>query len=364
MLTPRRRLPRRAVLLACLGVAAAACGPGAADDRRRPGASASVASLPTATPQAVAPSDQQRRERGPAPPAGPAGAPTGRDAGRPAGGVRRAPSRPPKLALVWSADGGPDPLRRPIAAAVDRRGDVYVVDAGDDRIRVFDRDGRPRAPWGGEGGDAGQFRFRRRAARRRPAGACARRRSAAAWPWTSRDRVYVADFGNHRVQVFDRDGRFLAAWGREGGGAGRVPAAERRRGRRAGPRPRLRLRNRRIQQFDDDGRFLAEWGSAPGGLAVDERGRVYVGYPWLGRVQVFDGQGRFLAMLAWGGPGGGGPDASALAVDRAGRMYVAGVGAEVLQLDGEGRLVASWSADCVGEWTFGEAGGGGGGRRR
>jgi DNA-binding beta-propeller fold protein YncE len=33
-------------------------------------------------------------------------------------------------------------------------------------------------------------------------------------------RVFVTDYGNHRVQVFDHDGRFLAAWGKHGRNAG------------------------------------------------------------------------------------------------------------------------------------------------
>ncbi len=30
------------------------------------------------------------------------------------------------------------------------------------------------------------------------------------------DYVYVAEFGNHRVQKFTRDGQFVAAWGTQG----------------------------------------------------------------------------------------------------------------------------------------------------
>jgi DNA-binding beta-propeller fold protein YncE len=269
----------------------------------------------------------------------PGATPVGRAAGWPI------PESAPKLALVWSTDGGSDPLGRPIAATVDRHGDVYVADAVHGRIRVFDRDGRSIRQWGGEGVDVGQFRFA--ALRCADQGACATEIGGGV-AVDEQDRVYVADYGNHRVQVFDRAGRFLAGWGREGAAPGefRLPS-----GAAVDGRGRVHVcdsLNRRIQQFDRAGRFLAEWGSAPGGLAVDERGRVYVGYPWLSRVQIFDGQGRFLAVLAWGAPGGGGPDASALAVDRAGRIYVAGIGADVLQLDGEGRLMASWNADSWG----------------
>jgi DNA-binding beta-propeller fold protein YncE len=220
-----------------------------------------------------------------------------------------------------------------------------VVDAVHHCIRVFDREGRPRRQWGGEGVDVGQFRFA--AKHCADQGACAAEVGGGV-AVDERDRVYVADFGNHRVQVFDRAGRFLAGWGREGARPGEFRRPS---GVAVDGRGRVHVcdsLNRRIQRFDRDGRLLAEWGSAPGGLAVDERGRVYVGYPWLSRAQVFDDQGRFLAVMAWGAPGGGGPDVAALAVDRAGRIYVAGIGAEVLQLDEEGRLTASWNTDSWG----------------
>ena len=34
------------------------------------------------------------------------------------------------------------------------------------------------------------------------------------------DEVLVADFANHRVQVFGLDGSFVRQWGGKGGGAG------------------------------------------------------------------------------------------------------------------------------------------------
>ena len=38
-------------------------------------------------------------------------------------------------------------------------------------------------------------------------------------------RVFVTDYSNNRVQVFDRDGRFLAAWGEYGTDAGEFISA-------------------------------------------------------------------------------------------------------------------------------------------
>ena len=41
-----------------------------------------------------------------------------------------------------------------------------------------------------------------------------------AWRSTGTARFTVAEIGNDRVQVFDRDGKFLTAWGRKGSGNG------------------------------------------------------------------------------------------------------------------------------------------------
>ena len=77
--------------------------------------------------------------------------------------------------------------------------------------------------------------------------------------------VYVVDTDNHRVQVFDGNGRFLFKWGRFGTGDG---------------------------QFD-----------SPLGIAVDSRGRVHVADTGNCRIQQFDRRGTFLAK--WGARGSG-----------------------------------------------------------
>jgi tripartite motif-containing protein 71 len=87
--------------------------------------------------------------------------------------------------------------------------------------------------------------------------------------------VYVADYDNNRIQVFDSNGTFVTSWGTEGEGDGAVESividsndniyeAD--------------FGNDRIQKFSKDGQFLAKWGTSgsevgqfmgPAGLAVD-----------------------------------------------------------------------------------------------
>jgi DNA-binding beta-propeller fold protein YncE len=269
--------------------------------------------------------------------------------GLPAIGLDR-PS-PRWAAVVESLGGEPHPLRLPVAVALDSHGHRYVVDAGHQRIQVFDRDGRFVTMWGDEGDDAGQFRFRPRH-RCDAAGAACAPAIGGGVAVDEQGRVYVADYGNHRVQVFDRAGRLLSLWGREGGGpgefglphgiavdgAGRVYVGD--------------LQDHRIQVFDDAGRCLAQWGGTwtgdgrfmwPGGLAVDDQGQVYVADTGNGRVQVFDGQGRLVARWMTAAPAGDEAPVAGIALDRAGRVYVGGAGDRIRQFDRGGRALATWA---------------------
>jgi len=74
------------------------------------------------------------------------------------------------------------------------------ADACNDRIQVFDATGSEAkliAIWGEQGTLPGQLRY----------------------PYDlllDGDYVYVAEFGNHRVQKFTREGKFVASWGVQG----------------------------------------------------------------------------------------------------------------------------------------------------
>jgi len=66
----------------------------------------------------------------------------------------------------------------------DGRGNVYVADAENDRILMFDANGTLLTAWGSYGSDDGQFAS--------PEGVAT----------DGRGNVYVADTGNGRIQKF------------------------------------------------------------------------------------------------------------------------------------------------------------------
>ncbi|MFQ5773640.1 MAG: 6-bladed beta-propeller [Kiloniellaceae bacterium] len=79
-------------------------------------------------------------------------------------------------------DGSGD-LAQPKGVAVDAEGDVYLVDALFNRVQIFDSNGRFLLAFGAEGTNVGSFWL--------PSGM-----------FIARDRIYVADSYNRRVQVF------------------------------------------------------------------------------------------------------------------------------------------------------------------
>jgi sugar lactone lactonase YvrE len=95
---------------------------------------------------------------------------------------------------------GLDIFDSPTGVAVASNGDIYISEGhgetsvNNSRIMVFTTDGKFIKTFGARGTGDGQMR------------------SPHAIAFDSRDHLYVADRGNSRIVVFDRDGNFLTAW--------------------------------------------------------------------------------------------------------------------------------------------------------
>lgn len=91
-------------------------------------------------------------------------------------------------------------FNRPATLNFDSDGNVYVADGyGNTRVAKYSAGGRYIRHWGTPGKGDGQFNLVHEIA------------------VDDVNRIYVGDRGNSRIQVFDRDGKFLAKW--EGIGA-------------------------------------------------------------------------------------------------------------------------------------------------
>lgn len=147
--------------------------------------------------------------------------------------------------------------------------------------------------------------------------------------------IFVSDgYGNSRVVKFAKDGKFIREWGKKGTGdgefnlphavvldsKGRVYVGDR--------------ENNRVQLFDADGKFLAVWkeSGAPYGLFLTSAGRLLVADGRANTVNVLDPQGKPLGRF-----GAKGTDAGQFAMphwlcaDTRGTIYVAEVTGQRLQ---------------------------------
>ncbi|HLQ26516.1 MAG TPA: tetratricopeptide repeat protein [Acidiferrobacterales bacterium] len=156
---------------------------------------------------------------------------------------------------------------------------LAVVKGGENMIAVVDNKGALRYLIGESGGDQGQLK------------------DPGEIVYSPRDRLYVADRGNHRVSVFSGDGVFLFSFG-------------------AGPVP--------------------EGLDKPTHVAVDAQEQVYVLDSGGARVSVYAYNGRLLKQISVEklnyaeSP----PKLSALAVDRQGQVFLADrANGKILQLD-------------------------------
>jgi len=234
----------------------------------------------------------------------------------------------------------------PTGIEVDLNGNIYVSDRLNDRVQVFEPDGmgsfRFRTSFGSTGSGDGQF---------------SRPRSIAL---DSDGNVYVADFSNDRVQVFEPDGtggfQFRLKFGVNGSGELDNPS-----GIDLDPDGNVYVvdsNNDRVQVFEPDGlggfQFKTAFGSfgsgegefiVPAGIALDINGNVYVVDTADNRVQVFepDGLGGFQFKSELGSFGSGNFDLpNGITVDINGIVYVADSGnnrIQALEPDGAGGLM-------------------------
>jgi DNA-binding beta-propeller fold protein YncE len=96
------------------------------------------------------------------------------------------------------AGDGHDTFNRPSAVVTAANGDIYVADGhggeSNARIAKFSKDGRFVKTWGRKGSGPGEFGELHGIA------------------VDSVGRIFVADRGNSRIQIFDGDGGFIAQW--------------------------------------------------------------------------------------------------------------------------------------------------------
>ena len=144
---------------------------------------------------------------------------------------------------------------------VDKDGNVWVADKGSDMVIKFNPEGRVAMVFGRkqEASDEGTEPLRHPKPPLPPVDGMFRQVTDMAWD--AAGNTYISDgYINSRVAKIDKDGNWLKSWGEPGDGPG---------------------------QFN-----------TPHSIAVDAEGRVYVADRGNRRIQVFDGEGKFLHQIS------------------------------------------------------------------
>jgi DNA-binding beta-propeller fold protein YncE/ABC-type spermidine/putrescine transport system permease subunit II len=186
-----------------------------------------------------------------------------------------------QLVTQWGESGAsPGQLTFPRSAALNSSGEIFLSEYGQvERVLRFAPGGHPLLSIIGSAGTGiGEFN--------RPEGIGT----------APDDRLFVADSCNHRVQVFDRAGRFLSAFGAAGSDAGQMSYPYDVRIDALGTIFVCEFGNSRVQVFDRKLKPVETIGGSggepghmhnPWAIALDSRGNLYVADSGNHRVQKF-----------------------------------------------------------------------------
>jgi len=217
-----------------------------------------------------------------------------------------------KFVVGWKT---PDhSIGRPSGMCVDHEGRILVADSHYHQILVYDKSGTLVRKYGGDSGDAplvGEFGYIGDVAE------------------DSKGFIYIAEAQQReRITKITPEGKIVARWGERGPAPGQF---QRIRSLFIDKNDRLFAAdacNHRIQVFDSEGKFLREFGKDvlqyPYDVVVGDNGDVFV-CEWGGcRIRKFTGEGILLGT--WGEPGrkpGQLANPWAIALDRQGRVLIA-----------------------------------------
>jgi len=176
-----------------------------------------------------------------------------------------------------------------VDVAVDAQDRVYVFTRGEHPLLIFDREGNLLASWG-----EGLFK--------RPHGIT----------MGPKETLYLIDDGGHAVYQFTLGGKLLMTLGTPGKGAGFMSGQPFNQPTKVARDPKTGelyisdgYGNARVHKYTSDGKYLFSWGECgtdPGqfnlvhSVVLDRAGRVFVADRENHRIQIFDSQGKFLAI--------------------------------------------------------------------
>ena len=227
------------------------------------------------------------------------------------------PTPLPSVATVtWSTPLDGNAFAPICQIAVDPKGRIWAPEANADKIAIFSRDGKLLEEWGESGRGPGQFDFTRGDGDGYGTLAFAKDGS-----------FFVLDVGNHRVQHFDADRRFLRAWGGIGNRPGQFQDPV---GIAVAPDGTVWVLDDKrsvVEHYRPDGKVIGSFdpfanqpvNGEANSLAIDAHGQLYVSEVGPPQIAVFDPDGTFVRFV---GAGAFNEQAGDMAIDADGRVFV------------------------------------------
>jgi DNA-binding beta-propeller fold protein YncE len=224
------------------------------------------------------------------------------------------PSGPPAFDRMLYGGFGAEALGKAMDVSVigDR---VYVTDALNNRVQVFDLNGTAVLKFGTAGSKAGEFDF--------PYGIAG----------DSQNNVYVASLRNGCISIHDKEGKFISYFAEKDPKENIIdyPGGLRIVGDKLYV---TEIKRGKVSVFDLTGKKLGEIGQpglgpgqlrAPNAVTADAEGNVYVSDTGNQRIQIFDKTGKFVKMIN-GSPDGKGPSSfvnpRGIALDAQGNILI------------------------------------------
>ena len=196
-----------------------------------------------------------------------------------------------KIKTFGTLGSGCGEFLHPRGVTIDKDGNILVVDGWNHRIQKFTADGQFLTSVGTKG--CGPLEFGSSSISSTPAGIGI----------SERNRIYVCDRYNHRVQILNADLTFHSSFGRRGSADGQFQYLKDVAFDGTGDVYIADCGNHRIQVFTEDGHFLRGFRKKgrgngeldfPSSVTIDSDDIVYVGEKANHRVSLFTSEGRFL----------------------------------------------------------------------
>ena len=192
---------------------------------------------------------------------------------------------------------GPDQLCHPCGIALSATGDILVCDQLNDRIHIFSPNGKSVKCVGTKGSGPLQFSY--------PVGIAIHPHSK---------KIYVADAGNHRVQILNDDLTFCSTFGSRGSNNGQFKRPLDISCDSIGNVYVADCENHRVQVLTAKGKYIRQFGKKGKdegelkelrGIMIDCNDIVYVSEQGNDRISLFSREGDFLRSFGTRGTGPG-----------------------------------------------------------